>query len=293
VKAPAAALALLLPLTLAAQGPLDPAKLLEPPTDAWPSYHGDYTGRHYSPLDQVNVENAKNLSLAWLYRTTGSSQGAILGGLSNPPAGGRGGAATATATPPPPVIKAMPLMVDGILYLSTPNHVFAIDARTGQQIWHYVWRGRPAIGNRGVAMLGRALFVVMPDNSVVSLDAATGRERWSRKVTPQDSTNWSTSAPLVIRDHVIVGIGGDSGGSRGFLEALDPETGDTQWRWNATPGPGEPGIETWPTPEAAAVGAGAPWQPPTYDPELNLLYVPTGQARAAKAPISTRARWSR
>jgi alcohol dehydrogenase (cytochrome c) len=278
VKAPAAALALLLPLTLAAQGPLDPAKLLEPPTDAWPSYHGDYTGRHYSPLDQVNVENAKNLSLAWLYRTTGSSQGAILGGLSNPPAGGRGGAATATATPPPPVIKAMPLMVDGILYLSTPNHVFAIDARTGQQIWHYVWRGRPAIGNRGVAMLGRALFVVMPDNSVVSLDAATGRERWSRKVTPQDSTNWSTSAPLVIRDHVIVGIGGDSGGSRGFLEALDPETGDTQWRWNATPGPGEPGIETWPTPEAAAVGAGAPWQPPTYDPELNLLYVPTGQA---------------
>ena len=268
-----------LPVVLWAQGPLDPALLLKPPTDAWPTYHGDYTGRHYSPLSQVNAANVRNLSLAWLYRTTASPQGAILGGLSNPAPAGRGGVAPASgAAPPPPIIKAMPLMVQGILYLATPNHVFAIDARTGRQVWHYVWRGRSAIGNRGVAMLGNWLFVVTPDNSVVSLDATTGHERWSRKLTAQDSTNWSTSAPIVIRNHVIVGIGGDSGGSRGFLESLDPETGASQWRWNATPGAGEPGIETWPNPEAAAVGAGAPWQPPTYDPSLNLLYVPTGQA---------------
>ncbi len=269
----------MLPVVLLAQGPLDPALLLKPPTDAWPTYHGDYTGRHYSPLNQVNVANVRNLSLAWIYRTTASSQGAILGGLANPVPAGRGGfAAPAGTTPPPPIIKAMPLMVQGILYLATPNRVFAIDARTGRQIWHYVWRGRSAIGNRGVAMLGNWLFVVMPDNSVVSLDATTGHERWSRKLTAQDSTNWSTSAPIVIRNHVIVGIGGDSGGSRGFLESLDPETGASQWRWNATPGAGEPGIDTWPNPEAAAIGAGAPWQPPTYDPTLNLLYVPTGQA---------------
>jgi alcohol dehydrogenase (cytochrome c) len=263
-----------------AQGPLDPAVLLKPPTDAWPTYHGDYTGRHYSPLKQVTADNVKNLSLAWIYHTTSNTTGAVLGGLSNVVPAGRGGAPAPAAGAPalPPIIKAMPLMVAGILYLATPNHVFAVDARTGQQIWHYVWRGRNAIGNRGVAMTGNWLFVVNPDNSVVSLDATNGKERWSRKLTPQDSTNWSTSAPIVVRNHVIVGIGGDSGGSRGFLESLDPETGASQWRWNATPDAGEPGIETWPNAEAAARGAGAPWQPPTYDPDLNLLYVPTGQA---------------
>ena len=171
-------------------------------------------------------------------------------------------------------------MVNGILYLSAPNHVYAVDARTGRPLWHYVWRGRSAIGNRGVGMFGDWLFVVTPDNTVVSLDAATGKERWTRKLTATTSSNWSTSAPIVIRNHVLVGIGGDTpvGSTRGFLESLDPKTGASQWKWWTTPGPGEPGIETWPNPEASLKSSGAPWQPPTYDPELNLLYVPTGQA---------------
>ena len=259
---------------LLAQGPLDPALLLKPPVEAWPSYHGDYTGRHYSPLAQVDVSNAKNLSLAWFYRLSTSTDGAVFGG----PAPERGAPAPAAAGTP--VIKAMPLMAEGRLYLSMPNRVFAIDARTGRQIWQYVWRGRNAIGNRGVAMTGHALFVVTPDNTVISLDARTGRERWTRKLTGNDVSNWSTSAPLVIRNRVLVGIGGDTpvGSTRGFVEALDIDTGASQWKWWVTPGPGEPGIETWPNPEASLRSSGAPWQPFTYDPELNLVYVTTGQA---------------
>ena len=107
-------------------------------------------------------------------------------------------------------------MVNGILYLSAPNHVYALDARTGRQVWHYVWRGRNAIGNRGVGMLGNAIFMVNPDNSVVSLDATTGKERWSRKLTAADATNWSTSAPVVIKNHVLVGIGGTPAAASAF-----------------------------------------------------------------------------
>lgn len=129
-------------------------------------------------------------------------------------------------------------------------------------------------------MHGSAVFVVTPDNTVIALDASTGRERWTRRLTGDDGSNWSTSAPLVIRNRVLVGIGGDTpvGSTRGFVEALDVEIGASQWKWWVTPGPGEPGIETWPNPEASLRSAGAPWQPFTYDPELNLVYVTTGPA---------------
>ena len=288
-----------LSLGLIAQGPLDPSLLTRPPTDAWASYHGDYTGRHYSPLKQVNAANARSLSLAWIYRTPANNDGAIIGGSApaQTPTGPGGPPASAAG----PIIKAMPLMVNGILYLSAPNHVYAVDARTAKPVWHYVRQGRSAIGNRGVAMLADSLFVVMPDNTVIALDAGTGKERWTRKLTGDDVSNWSTSAPIVIGNHVIVGIGGDTpvGSTRGFVEALDPATGASQWKWWTTPGPGEPGIETWPNPEASLRSSGAPWQPPTYDPELKLLYVPTGQAtptynaRAARGRTSSRARSSR
>jgi alcohol dehydrogenase (cytochrome c) len=268
---------LLLGLGVAAQGPLDPASLLKPPTDAWATYHGDYTGRHYSPLKQVDVTNVKNLSLAWFYRTPATTNGAIMGGPPDDAPAARGGNTPSQAGP---IIKAMPLMVKGILYLSTPNRVYAVDARTGTQLWQYAWRGRGAIGNRGVGMSGDWLYVVTPDNYVVSLEAATGKERWAKKLTPEGVSNWSTSAPVIVRNHVLVGIGGDSpvGTTRGFIEALDTETGASQWKWYTTPDQGEPGIETWPSAAASLKSSGAPWQPPTYDPELNLLYVPTGQA---------------
>jgi acido-empty-quinoprotein group A len=227
--------------------------------DSWPIYHGDYSGKHFSTLKQITVANVRHLSLAWMFRT--------------PPPPAAGGAAAG----PAPTIKAIPLMVNGVLYLSTPNRVFAVDARTGEQIWQYAYPGNNAIGNRGVGMFGNWLYVATPDNSIISLDAATGKQRWIKKMVAAAAVNFTTSAPLVIRNHVIVGIGGDGGGSQSFLESLDPETGASQWKWRTTPRPGESGVETWPSPEVAALSAGAPWLPPTYDPTLNLMYVTTGQ----------------
>src|SRR5262249_13780820 len=112
------------------QGPLDPALLLKPPADAWPSYHGDYTGRHYSPLKQVDASNAHALSMAWIFRTTAATDTAIVSGTPLPSgAPGMGpGAQTASA----PLIKAIPLMVNGVLYLTGPNHIYAVDARTAR-----------------------------------------------------------------------------------------------------------------------------------------------------------------
>src|SRR5438105_529069 len=92
------------------------------PTDSWPTYHGDYSGRRYSTLKQINAANVKGLTLAWVYRASTSRAGAIVGGEGPdaPPAGG------------PPQIKSTPLMINGTLYFSVPDHVYAVDARTGR-----------------------------------------------------------------------------------------------------------------------------------------------------------------
>jgi len=244
-------------------------------TTAWPTYHGDYSGRHFSSLHQVTRENVKHLSLAWVYRTHISPQGAILGG--DPDQGPENESAQG------PTIKSIPLMVDGVLYFSVPNHAYAVDAATGREIWHYIWRGRGAIGNRGMAMWGRWLYFETPDNNLVSLEANSGKERWHKAIVAPDQSNFSTVAPVVIGNHVLTGTAGDSGKNSGWLEARDPETGAVQWRWYSTPRAGQPGIETWPSAQASDHGAGGPWQPSTYDPELNLIYVSTGNP----APIYT------
>ena len=234
---------------------------------AWPTYHGDYSGRHFSPLEKITNENVAHLSLAWVYRTHVSTQGAILGGDPKQGVGSEG------AEGPP--IKSIPLMVNGVIYFSVPNHAYAVDAYTGREIWHYAWRGPGAIGNRGMAFWGNWVYFETPDNNIVSLEAATGKERWHKAVVDPDKPHFSTMAPVVLGNHVLTGVAGDAGNSSGWLEARDPETGDVQWRWYATPRAGQPGIETWPNAEAADHGAGGPWQPPTYDPELNLIYVTT------------------
>ena len=115
-------------------------------------------------------------------------------------------AAAAAAAASAATIKSTPLMVNGVLYLSAPDHVWAVDARTGREIWHYVWktRGGIHIGNRGVGMYGNWLYFLTPDNYFVSLDAATGKERWHNEIANVKREYFSTSAPIVIaqpRDH--------------------------------------------------------------------------------------------
>src|SRR5881227_3969695 len=259
-------------LPLRGQGSLDPAKLLAPPTDAWPTYNGDYSGRRFSPLTQINSSNVHTLSLAWATRFGGG------GG------GGRGGAGGGGNIS----IKSTPLMVNGILYFTAPNHVWAADARTGREIWHYQYPPNTGstIGNRGVGMYGNWLFFETPDSNLVSLDAATGKERWKVRLADPKLDYTSTVAPVIIGNHVIAGIGGDHLDNPGFVQARDPENGALQWKWWTTPRKGEPGIETWPDEYASAHGTGQAWIPGTYDPELNLYIVGTGNPNPVMAEKS-------
>ena len=157
---------------------LDPALLTKPATDAWPTYHGDYSGRRFSTLTQINQSNVKHLTLAWIFRIkVGITPNAIVGGEGPIPEG-------PPTDPGVSTIKATPLMVNGILYFSTPDNAWAVDARSGREIWHYAWKSKGGvhIGNRGMGMYGRWLFFETPDNYLVSLDALTGKERWHKEI---------------------------------------------------------------------------------------------------------------
>ncbi len=224
--------------------------------DGWPTYNGDYSGRRHSALARINQTNIRKLAPAWMYRTNVGPQRGI--GI--------------------PQIKSTPLEVNGVLYFTVPDHVWAVDARSGREIWHYAWvdKGGHLVGNRGVGMYGNWLYFLSPDGWFISLHASDGKERWRKKVADEKLQYFTTMAPLVIGNHVIVGVGGDAMDVPGYLEARDPETGDLQWRWNTEPRAGEPGAETWPDKGAREHGGGMTWLPGTYDPELNLLYWGTG-----------------
>ncbi len=235
------------PSFVAAQA-LDPAALLKAPTDTWPTYNGDYSGKRYSTLDQINAGNISSLTLAWAFQARGAA------------------------------IKSTPLEVNGILYFSVPDNVWAVDARYGRRIWHYERKSEgDHIGHRGLAMYKNWLYFTTPDAKLVCLDAKDGSVRWIVELADSKLEYFSTMAPLVIRDHVIVGVSGDVTDIPGFLESLDPETGKIQWRWNTEPEPGQPGSETWPKDgDAIRHGGGMTWMTGTYDPDLNLLYWGTG-----------------
>ncbi|HSU30499.1 MAG TPA: hypothetical protein VLJ11_04640, partial [Bryobacteraceae bacterium] len=145
-----AALALTVSLpSLAGDGPgLNPAKLSQPPTDSWPTYNGDYSGRRFSPLKKINDANVKSLSLAWVHGIDAGSD--RFGG----------------------VIKATPLVVNGVMYFTIPDKVWAVDARTGHEIWNYTWTSKGGIhlGNRGVGIYGNWLYFETPDCNLVSLN---------------------------------------------------------------------------------------------------------------------------
>ncbi len=224
--------------SVCAQG-LDPAMLLHPPADSWPLYHGDYSGRRHSALTQINPRNVADLSLAWAFQT---------------------GQSTA--------LKCSPLLVNGILYITTPDNVWAIDARSGHRLWHYIYPPNKGfhIGHRGVAMYKDWLYFTTPDAHLVCLDAKTGNVLWDVVVADSKKGYWMTMAPLVVRDHVIVGVSGDFDNLTGFLRSIDPATGKTQWQWNSTPPLGTP----------QATSGGMTWMTGTYDPQLNLIFWGTG-----------------
>ena len=236
---------------------VDPNAIGADPVTSWSTFNGDYSGERYSTLTQIGPDNLDRLVTQWVYRITdvGAQRGA-----------------------PVPVIKCTPLFVNGVLYMTIPDHLWALDARTGQQLWHYDWvdHGGHLVGQRGVGIWKTTVFFLTPDNWLMALDANTGGELWKRNYADARKQYFSTSAPLIVKNHVIVGVGGDAMDMPGFLDSFDPVTGDLQWTWWSTPRKGDPALKTWPNETASGHGGGMTWMPGTYDPELNLLYWPTG-----------------
>ena len=283
-----AASLLLAPVLVHAQGNgVSPTDLLKPLKDSWPTYNGDYSGRRYSALTQVNRSNVQHLTLAWMARLTPgmpeSTPGRpsrrhrettpiIVGGEGPGDIAIRGGR-----------IKASVLEVDGTLYFTMPDNAWAVDARDGHELWHYFWKtkGGTHIGNRGMAMWNNYLYMETPDDYLVSLEAKTGKERWHKVIAPVDEGYFATPAPVVIGNHVLVGMGNDID-SPGYLQSFDPETGDVQWKHYTVPmEKGDPGLDTWKSLDAARHGGAQTWMPGAYDPETKLYIIGTGNPTPA------------
>lgn len=275
------------PILVYAQGNgVSPADLLKPLKESWPTYNGDYSGKRYSALTQVNRTNVQHLTLAWMTQVTP--------GMNEPNAGRRrrerettpiivGGEGPGDIKIHGGTIKASVLEVDGTLYFTTPDNAWAVDARDGHELWHYFWKtkGGTHIGNRGVAIWNNYLFMETPDDFLVSLEAKTGKERWHKIIAPVDEGYFATPAPVVIGNHVLVGMGNDID-SPGYLQSFDPETGDVQWKHYTVPmEKGDPGLDTWKSLDAARHGGAQTWMPGAYDPETKLYIFGTGNPTPA------------
>ena len=229
----------------------------------WITYYGDYDGKRYSLLDQINKDNVKKISPAWVFQY--GSQGL--------PAG-----------PSTYAFEAAPIIVDGVMYASGwDGLVWAIDAKTGDLMWQY----KHAIPfdvslccgnvNRGVAVGHGKVFVATLNAHIIALDAETGEKVWDTIHGDVRAAESATVAPLLVKDMVLVGSSGGEFGTRGHLDAYNVETGERVWRRYMIPKPGEPGSETWPEDgEAWQRGGGNCWVTGTFDPDTNLLYWGTG-----------------
>ncbi|MDA0678957.1 MAG: PQQ-dependent dehydrogenase, methanol/ethanol family [Proteobacteria bacterium] len=227
--------------------------------DNWLTYSGTYRSERYSPLAEINTRNVKNLKVIWAYQMQPST---ITG------AG---------------LVETTPLVADGIMYITEPpSTVTALDARTGKRLWTWsselsdevLHIGFPKV-NRGVALLGDAVYVGTLNAHLVSLDAATGALRWDVEVADNKVGFSLTLAPLALERMIIVGVSGAEAGVRGFVDAYDSATGERVWRFNTIPAPGEPGSETWQG-DAWQTGGGSTWLTGSYDPDLDLLYWTVG-----------------
>jgi alcohol dehydrogenase (cytochrome c) len=224
----------------------------------WLMYSGDYTGMRHSPLTEITPANVHRLAAQWTFQ----AEGMVIS---------RG-------------FESTPLVVDGVMYVSgNGNYGWAVDMRTGRQIWRYrralpqgltYGGGNPT--NRGFATLGDRLFMGTLDAHLIALDRNTGSVLWDVVLDDFKVGHASTGAPLVVKDKVIIGNAGGDLPTRGFIDAYDAATGTRAWRFYTIPAAGEPGSETWSDADVLPRGGGATWQTGSYDPELNLIYWGTG-----------------
>lgn len=233
-------------LATAAFAQLKYEDILKGPGADWVTYAGNYQGWRYSPLKQVTVQNAGSLTPKWLYHV--------------PEASG---------------LRTEPLVYKGVMYVTNSNAMYALDARTGRPIWTYQDTKATKKGvNRGSAILGDSVYFTTTDNYLVSLDRQTGALLFSRRFGDAEKGTTSTSAPLVVKDKVLVGSAGGDSGMRGFIVALSAKTGDEIWRTWTVPAKGEPGSETWS--DLHEWGGGGTWLSGTFDPDTDTLFWTTG-----------------
>lgn len=252
----------------------------------WSTYAGDYSGRRYSPLAQITRSNVSRMTLAWVARLTNGmappgdgvltplGPSTIVGGVAKKPVA-VGGVFPSTG---PANVRGSILEVGGILYASSPDNAWAIDARTGTVLWHYFWKtkGGTHTANKGLGIYCDTLFMETADDYLVALDARTGREKWHETIANFAEHYFSETAPIVIGRHVLVGTGNDAD-EPGMLRSFDPMTGKLQWTYYAVPmNEGDRGLDTWPSLQAARHGGGNVWEPGSYDPETHLYIFGTG-----------------
>jgi alcohol dehydrogenase (cytochrome c) len=222
---------------------------VRPPASNWPSYNGDYSGRRYSALSQIDVSNVTQLRAEWVFHSQNSSR-----------------------------LEVTPIVMNGLMLVTSANDAFALDARTGRSVWHH---SRPTTEgliddasshlNRGMALWGNRAYMETDNAHLVCLDVRSGNVIWDVAYADWNRNYGATSAPLVVKDKVIVGTSGGDDGVRGFVAAYDAMTGKLVWRFWTIPAPGEFGSESWPG-KLYLHGGGTTWMPGTYDPELNTIY---------------------
>jgi alcohol dehydrogenase (cytochrome c) len=236
--------------SVAARVDVAPSQLLATPVDHnWLSYNGDYSGRRYSALREIDKANVSQLRAQWVFHVANSSH-----------------------------LEVTPAVVDGMMFVTSANDAYALDAQTGRMVWHY---SRPITEgliddasqhhNRGVALWHNRVFMETDNAHLLCLDARSGHLIWDIAYTDGNRNYGATSAPLVVKDKVIVGTSGGDDGVRGFVAAYDAGTGKESWRFWTIPGPGEFGSSSWPG-ESYKLGGGTTWMPGTFDPELNTIF---------------------
>ena len=221
----------------------------------WPTYNGQWSGNRYSTLDQINKNNIARLAPTWIFSVPSTQR-----------------------------LQTTPVVFEGIMYVTSANECYALDAGSGRQIWHFQRpRTQGLVGNaaggfnRGVAVAGDRLFMVTDHAHLLTLNRFTGELLWETEMADWRQNYNATSAPLVVGDLVVSGTAGGEQGVRGFLAAYDQVTGKEVWRFWTVPKPGEPGSETWIGRDIEHGGAPT-WLTGSYDPELEVVYWTTGNA---------------